>query len=551
MYTSACPSSMPSSSLVSSISIVPHVCSENGYFYKQSNGLVQMGLNLTALDSQYCKSASVINTNGRLACESGTNSVNGLLGGSWSQDCSPVIVTGAQVTEEGGYADNLLVATCGMDIRRNIQASKINIGLCSSSATMSLVSTPYSGLNPVLVCSALASNNPSLPLPGGNWYNTCSPIYFGGSGINLTLVTDCGLVDSQGLRRFSALNMSLCAPGSDVNASLGALTCLSVSTTIGLPPGSWSSTCSPQSWLDGILTCIQSGALVGGQWLVVNYNLCAEGATVAVTQTTTPTYGAGRSTLTCSALDSNLPQGVWMSTCAPISWNASSQFLVAKCNRNGPEAITSGSIPDIVDFFTDLSYVDLSLCAPRTTLSVPSFSQMSAVQYSGVLICDGGLASSMPKGDWSNSCSPFSFNSTSGMLLATCRYQIKGLSDDIAQGFSSLTLVNTAMCSPGSSLSNVEGILTCSSLASSAFFPGQIEEDWSSHCAPLSNNGDVLLAICPCYKVGCKGLDASGVPIGRLAGLPMFITVDALNFVLDAKSNPSPLPDPKIYGMVE
>jgi hypothetical protein len=244
-----------------------------------------------------------------------------------------------------------------------------------------------------------------------------------------------------------------------------------------------------------------------------------------------------------------------MSFCAPISWNASSQFLVAKCNRLGPEAFTSSSIPDIADFFTDLSYIDLSLCAPKTTLSVGSFTaivaQRNTEEYTGVLICDGGLAPSMPRGDWYKSCSPFSFNSTSGMLLATCRYAVKGLTVDIAQGFSSLTLVNTNMCSAGSSLSNVQGILTCSSLASSAFFPGQVEEDWASQCSPLSNDGDVLLAICPCYKAGCKGLDASGDPIGRLPGLPVYITVDALNYVINAKTNPSPLPDPGIYGMVE
>jgi hypothetical protein len=88
--------------------------------------------------------------------------------------------------------------------------------------------------------------------------------------------------------------------------------------------GSWSSSCSPLQWNNDWLTVIcpaQSNAQQPTVATMINYGLCAPGASVS--------FDSGSAILTCSQLNSTVPDGSWSKSCAPLSWNGT--VLQALC----------------------------------------------------------------------------------------------------------------------------------------------------------------------------------------------------------------------------
>jgi len=70
-------------------------------------------------------------------------------GGTWSDSCTPVIVTGRiKEAAAASIEHNMLVANCGLP---NGQANKINMGMCASGSQMTLSSAG------VIICDELTS----------------------------------------------------------------------------------------------------------------------------------------------------------------------------------------------------------------------------------------------------------------------------------------------------------------------------------------------------------------------------------------------------------
>ena len=92
---------------------------------------------------------------------------------------------------------------------------------------------------------------------------------------------------------------------------------------------------------------------------------------------------------------------------------------------------------------------------------------------------------SPPGGSWSSSCAPLVHTGpvgakSSNMLAATC-----GLK------YGRPSWINMAMCAPGATMQNIDGVLVCSALADGV--PGG---SWASSCSPISYTGTVLSAYC-------------------------------------------------------
>ena len=113
---------------------------------------------ISALNTNLCsQNSAVSNLNGRLICN---NPLKGLVGGSWFQSCSPLY---------WNRRTQIMVATCGTTVSSFgpfLQPSFINLGLCANGA---IVTNSYG----LLVCSAVSPR-----LPGGSWYQSCSPLTY-------------------------------------------------------------------------------------------------------------------------------------------------------------------------------------------------------------------------------------------------------------------------------------------------------------------------------------------------------------------------------------
>ena len=294
---------------IPSVIQIPHLprlaCSalcSNGIYYKdESDGLVHSSHNISTINAALCADAQLANHFGLLTCTNGAapSANGGILGGSWSTSCAPLVHTGPV----GALSSNMLAATCGLNYG---QPSWINMAMCAPSATMTNV-------NGVLVCSSLANavpgewgmssdgclswwgvnaqrgywaldfivmGGPYHPLPpcltGGPWSTTCSPISYIGS----VLSAYCGLFFPNGTARVSKIDTSVCTADSanQITNQYGALSCIGAAAP-GLPGGSWLQSCTPNTWSGAWLTatCGLPNALIS----TLNYALCAPGATVA------------------------------------------------------------------------------------------------------------------------------------------------------------------------------------------------------------------------------------------------------------------------------
>lgn len=151
--------------------------------------------------------SAVTNVNGLLLCN---NPLKGLVSGSWFQSCSPLY---------SNSTSQIMAATCGTTVSSfgpYLRPSFLNIGLCAPGAVV----TNAFGL---LVCSL----SPSLP--GGSWYESCSPLNYNTQSVpgTMALVAACAGGPKNIL---TGMDYSLCA-GSELSQSNGILICA------GIAPG--------------------------------------------------------------------------------------------------------------------------------------------------------------------------------------------------------------------------------------------------------------------------------------------------------------------------
>ena len=159
---------------------------------------------ISTLNTNLCsQNSGVTNLNGRLICN---NPRQGLVGGSWSQSCSPLY---------WNRTTKIMAATCGTQVSSfgpYIRPSFINIGLCANGATVS-------NSNGLLVCSAIS---PSLP--GGNWFQTCSPMSYNTSiPGTIAMVAAC----ASAANVLTGIDYSVCG-GASLSNIKGILVCSGV-----------------------------------------------------------------------------------------------------------------------------------------------------------------------------------------------------------------------------------------------------------------------------------------------------------------------------------
>lgn len=416
-------------------------------YYKSSQYMIAVAdLQFSILNTTFCSTGEYQNYYGALVCSDGIATNRGFPGGSWYKACSPMNQTG----------NGVLSALCNTGITGVNQLSRVNVTLCQAGSGLVNV-------NGTLICNSVASG-----LPGGSWSQSCAPYSYQAAkkGGAMVLKAFCGLRNKNGTQMISTIQPSLCS-SSEVSNHYGVLSC--TANTANLPGGTWTKSCYPRTYSNGLLTARCNGV---SAMSTVNYTLCSSSGGLTDVQ----------GVLVCGQVNLQNKKGqsisgTWANYCAPQYWNSSSGILVAACGWPAYRKANMGPMA--------LSIINTTLCSSNSaTIQISS--------YYGTLVCTNGVLPSLPGGTWSQSCGPVAFPK-SKMLVTQCGdVQYDSRSNKNVQTNSTVfKMLNYGLCVTGSLVSSNGGILVCQTSMS---LPGS--GSWNESCSPIAYKDMTLVAQC-------------------------------------------------------